>query len=49
MGGVLICGRCDKHFHSHDGGIYIEESDIHVCDYCASELEAEAELRQEEE
>ena len=44
MGGWLFCGKCDGRFHSHDGGIYIEVSDINVCEYCASELEAQAEL-----
>lgn len=48
MGGIFICDRCDIHQHSHDGGIYIEESDMNVCDNCAGELEAEAELREEE-
>ena len=38
MGGWLPCSRCDKYFHTHDGGAYI--NDASYCEYCACEIEA---------
>lgn len=46
MGGVLICDKCDIHFHSHDGGDMIDDSIY--CENCIGQLEYEAELRAEQ-
>jgi len=46
MGGWLPCAKCDKYFHTHDGGEYINGESY--CEYCACELEAYWLLKEEE-
>tara|TARA_B100000927_G_scaffold229856_1_gene189752 strand:+ start:5955 stop:6095 length:141 start_codon:yes stop_codon:yes gene_type:complete len=38
MGGWLPCAKCDKYFHTHNGGEYINGESY--CENCACELEA---------
>ena len=46
MGGWLPCSRCDKYYHTHNGGAYI--NDESYCENCACEIEAYYEMKEEE-